>query len=261
MCTVSVIRPLTGAPSLQPGSALLRVVVNRDEQRTRPAAFPPVVVSAPGGRAVMPLDPQGGGTWVAANDAGLVFALLNGAPAAPSAAGLRPTSRGLIIPRVVESSSVEEVWARLQELDVTGCQPWRLIVASSTRLLDVEQRAGRGLRRLISLLPVRFMATSSSERSDDAGVARRRLFRDLVAPATGSAQDRFHAHQWDDDPGISVVMQRESARTVSRTVIEVCDSSLLLAYSPLPDVIDAEGVPQPAVRMIALVDRMQRGAA
>ena len=50
---------------------------NRDELLTRGAALAPSI-RLPGERRVtMPVDPDSGGTWIAASDAGLVFTLLN----------------------------------------------------------------------------------------------------------------------------------------------------------------------------------------
>jgi hypothetical protein len=60
MCTVSLIH--------LPRERALRLAVNRDELRTRAEALPPRVVRLGGRLAVMPVDPQGGGTWVGADE-------------------------------------------------------------------------------------------------------------------------------------------------------------------------------------------------
>jgi uncharacterized protein with NRDE domain len=84
MCTVSVLQ--------LPGN-VIRVACNRDEQVTRAAALPPVVRRIGGVRAMMPVDPVSGGTWVGADEAGVVMALLNYNPRDASAAAA-PRSRG-----------------------------------------------------------------------------------------------------------------------------------------------------------------------
>ncbi len=48
---------------------------NRDEQRSRPRARPPALDA--GRQAVYPVDPSGGGTWVALTRSGVSFCLLN----------------------------------------------------------------------------------------------------------------------------------------------------------------------------------------
>ena len=75
MCTVTALPAALLASASD--SLLLRVVCNRDEHLTRAPALPPTVWAAGARRALMPIDPSSGGTWIAANDAGLVFAVLN----------------------------------------------------------------------------------------------------------------------------------------------------------------------------------------
>ena len=65
MCTVTLL----------PLGDHLRVMTNRDELHTRPSAHPPFITRAGAALALMPVDPQGGGTWIAGTSAGLVFAI------------------------------------------------------------------------------------------------------------------------------------------------------------------------------------------
>jgi uncharacterized protein with NRDE domain len=235
MCTVSLIRPLVGStvdwPSGDP--LILRMVVNRDELSSRAAARPPLVVRTAAGRAVMPIDPQGGGTWAAATDTGLVFALLNGTPRASQPGSVEPLSRGLVIPRLLECPSIDDVLERVQCLSLGRYLPWRLIVGDGSQVLDLELRSGGKLRHLKSFQPVRLMATSSSTRHAEASERRRHAFREVVAPVDERTQDRFHASVFDDDPAISVLMQRPDARTVSRTTVEVRAGGVTMHYEPL----------------------------
>jgi hypothetical protein len=81
----------------------MRMVCNRDESRSRPAALPPQVREFGKQRAILPIDPVSGGTWIAASSAGLAMTLLNSypAPAGPLAPGATEElleSRGTIIP-------------------------------------------------------------------------------------------------------------------------------------------------------------------
>jgi hypothetical protein len=97
MCTVSILR----APWADAGAddgPLWRVVCNRDEQRTRRPAVAPLAGGCAARQFVYPLDPDGGGTWIAATSAGLVFTLLNETEAEGASMPARPVSRGLIIP-------------------------------------------------------------------------------------------------------------------------------------------------------------------
>jgi hypothetical protein len=61
MCTVSWCHSPHG----------LDLLFSRDESLERPMAEPPVVDRYEGLSTVMPIDPLGGGTWIAANDRGM----------------------------------------------------------------------------------------------------------------------------------------------------------------------------------------------
>jgi hypothetical protein len=266
MCTVSVIRP--EADRLRAGAfepTLLRVVVNRDERDSRPAAWPVRIAESGGVRAMLPVDPAGDGTWVAASDAGLVFALLNGPdanvgrvfrPGGASDAGraLRPgsmnrfdpgsiehvdagpnprLSRGQIIRSLIGCADIDEVMSRLRSLDLDAFRPWRLVVAGEGVLL--RARPGRrGVRLSTSLLPSRFMTSVSSLDPARAWRLRRDAFRLLVTQPDAAAQDAFHEHRWPADPELSVRMTRCDSRTVSRTVVEVTASEVRMSYALLP---------------------------
>src|SRR5438876_9883074 len=66
MCTVSFL----------PNKHGFYLAMNRDEKFTRSTALPPAIVDLADRRAIFPCEPQGG-TWIAANDAGVCLALIN----------------------------------------------------------------------------------------------------------------------------------------------------------------------------------------
>lgn len=218
MCTVSVIT--------LPGGGL-RLVTNRDESRGRPVSEPPVWRDLPGGRrGVWPIDPLGGGTWVGADDMGLVLTVLNSNPdPAPDLSGLKLRSRGLLIPMLLEGATdgarLGGIAAMLERIDLSAFAPFRLVGAAcgSRGLLDVvwdRQRLDVGVSRE---LPACFASSGLGDR-----VVRERLplFEQMVASRPSpNAQDRFHAHYWPDRLHQSVWMSRPEARTVSISVVEV----------------------------------------
>lgn len=71
MCTVSII------PVDDSEAARVRLACNRDESRLRPPALPPQTRRFGRHLAILPVDPVSGGTWVAANEQGLVMTLMN----------------------------------------------------------------------------------------------------------------------------------------------------------------------------------------
>jgi hypothetical protein len=237
MCTVTLV------PSL--GRQTLRLVMNRDEQRLRPQAWPPQFAEVDGLRVVWPVDPVGKGTWVAASQAGLLFALINlhTGPQARGVPGDRnpARSRAQVIPALAGAVGLEDAGARWQQLDLTWFAPFRLIVATGGRAAlmtwDGEARAMTFVD-----LDAPLMLTSSS--LADAFVERSRhdLFRSFMDSAVEpwQAQDRFHQHAWPHRRNASVLMSRIDACTVSRTALRLSEDCAEVAYYPI-----VEGWPGP----------------
>lgn len=221
MCTVSVI-PIGRVPGG------FRLAINRDELVNRPRAEPPAVVETwTGRRALRPIDTQSGGTWVAANDAGLVLALLNRNVGGPPA--MRRLSRGLIIPALVGLERAAEAIERLGGMDLSEFAEFRLVAADADWVLAaVWDGAGLSVERG-PLAPVCF---ASSGLGDERVRPRVELFREMVSSrgATPSVQDEFHRHRWADRPEVSVMMERPGARTVSMTVVESDGAGVEMRY-------------------------------
>lgn len=233
MCTVSII-PLVGE------AAGYRLVTNRDEQRTRASAEPPAWRTFNGTRAIAPLDPAGGGTWVATSERGLTLCILNGnlrpAPAPPE----RARSRGEIIPALIGEGSVDAAMEALARMDLSVYPPFRLLgvepgdgpIVSDAFWDRRELRRRSGMRA-----PACFV---SSGLGDELVLPRLPLFDAMVGrEGTAAAQDAFHRHVWPERPEISVCMSRAEARTVSVTTIEVRRSGTAarveVGYEPVPN--------------------------
>ena len=216
------------------------LAVNRDEQRLRPVARPPVTCPIGGVQATFPIDPVGDGTWVAANDAGLVLALLNRHPPveldAAESAVCAPTkrSRGAIIPRLVGAVRLAAVQEALSCLDPTEYKPFQLVGVYGRRVL-VAKSDRRDIRVTTDVLREPLLFTSSSLGDHDARRVRKPLFDSLIRrgrdPLTG--QQQFHDHEWPGCPSFSVRMQRPDARTVSRSVIRVHKRRVTFSYEAL----------------------------
>lgn len=176
-----------------------------------------------------PTDAAAGGTWIAASEDGILLSLLNYNPApavgptacSPASKGL--VSRGLIIPELIRFRSVAKIAAALGAMELSDFAAFRLVAAE---LFRGEPRATefRWDRRALERFdhepgPVCF---ASSGLGDERVLPRLQLFEQMMGGGpTPAAQDRFHAHQWPDQPEISVMMSREDARTVSVTRVEV----------------------------------------
>ena len=253
MCTLSVLRqPL---PSGDDEAPLWRVKFNRDERRTRPPALPPVQHIYEEHVAVHPIDPQGGGTWVAVSSAGLVFALLNGYSEsdAPSEADGRvnpatsATSRGLIIPTLLSADTLALAATRARALDPTAFLSFRLVIVSDEGACEIVHGAhgGHGHGRQLEIRDVEegdaWMRSSSSVRPGVVLPHRRALFdHEVAASRLAVVQDRFHLTRHADDSALGVLMERDDARTMSVTTVEVFAAHARMTYRALePDATPA----------------------
>lgn len=233
MCTVTVLpRSRLTAPRAVADPPLLRVACNRDERLTRCAAVPPSIRTLAGRRVVMPVDPDSGGTWIAASDAGLVFALLNANPGAHP--GTRPDcglSRGGLIPSLLGAFTVSEALGLVLDSRVDRYRPFRLLVMDPYQLVECWLDAGR-VRHRRAYLHGALLRTSSSLGDAVVEAPRRALFRQFFKrPANAvAAQDAFHDHEWPGREALSVRMRRDGACTVSHSVVELSSGFATMTY-------------------------------
>ena len=226
MCTVSVVPTRDG----------FRLACNRDERRSRPAALGPRVHWSGARRALWPVDPLSGGTWIGVNDAGLAMVLLNRHPR--NIPVWTPThSRGVLIPRLIGAAHLETLVERARaELGSAdgGAQfePFTLVMIQQHDVATIDYCAGAmAIARHRLGRPLLF--TSSSLGDDMVDRPRRRLFGALVGSSRCplAAQARFHRHRWPDRPHISVRMARADAATVSHTTVDVSGDGIAIDYS------------------------------
>ncbi|MDH4063084.1 MAG: NRDE family protein [Acidobacteriota bacterium] len=223
MCTVSVVAT--------PDRSLVRLLVNRDERRLRPMAQPLLLHRTVTGTALWPIDPVSGGSWIAANDAGLALALLN-------MNGRRPArgapSRGAIVPRLAACRSLDEAVAHWRSFDTTGFVPFRLVVVERGAVAVFES----GVPDPVCLPQARCHVFSSSSLGDDlVDGPRRALLEELLGhePDAWVAQTRFHQHAWPDRRHLSVMMSRVDACTASITELVLSSEDCVMTYRPVVD--------------------------
>ena len=226
MCTVTVV-PYGGG---------FRVMCNRDERRTRPAALPPRIQRVGTRVAAFPLDPLGGGTWIGVNDAGLVLTLLNRQRVLPSVRRIaRPRSRGFLVRMLLDQGSSAAAVQALSRFDVTEFDPFSLVAIDASHV-RVANSDGVDLGFANAPLAAPMLFTSSSLGDALVEAPRQRLFERMVVRQRRGwleAQARFHRHQWRARPEISVRMARVDALTVSETVVDVSAEGHRLAYESL----------------------------
>ena len=215
MCTVSIVPRHEG----------FRLVCNRDELDTRPAAAPPARHEIPPRVATFPTDSMSGGTWIGVNDKGLAMTILNRTDTA-GARRTAPRSRGLIVPSLLVYDRARAAVAATASLDPSAYEPFHLVVTDGTEAGLVSSDGHEASTRWFPLVqPVLFTSSGLGDALVEG--PRRRLFERLVLGAEDSwldGQSRFHRHRWPGQPELSVWMERPDARTVSRSVIDVASN-------------------------------------
>jgi hypothetical protein len=227
MCTLTVV-PLP--------DRRVRIAFNRDERPTRPPALPPARHTFGRRQAVLPTDPQSGGTWLAVNDAGLFLAVLNVTPETPLATAGRRHSRGTVIPALLGCDTPANSLTELDRaFDYRDFAPFRLVLVGHGVAADVRWDGHQPMvmTRLLGGTPLLFTSSGLGDHLVEG--IRRELFDQLfAAPPDGweAAQDEFHRHRWPDRPHLSVNMERPTARTVSFAVIDLTDTTAAVWYHP-----------------------------
>lgn len=225
MCTVTIVPVSRGA----------RLACNRDELRTRPAALPPLEHALQSRRAVWPVDPVSGGTWIAVNDAGLATTILNVNPEPADAllhTGKR--SRGLLIPALMTCGTLAEARQFCSSIGARDYPPFRLVLLHGLHVAHYVSD-GVTLRSEGDAVADRPLLFTSSGLGDALVEGpRRALFERVFAPGDEweRVQDAYHRHSWPERRHVSVCMEREAARTVSHTVIELLPRELRMTYTP-----------------------------
>lgn len=195
------------------------VFFNRDEKRNRPKATLPVLDTAT--HAIYPVDPQGGGTWIALTRDGSTLCLLNNYQAqANSPGGSTPTSRGQLIKSLLKTRIVG-LQDAIEQLSPARFSPFTCCYFSSAN--------GRHNQHPEI---VNWDGQTLSEDAADDGIlissgvdfhtvqqARRESLQSY--PKTPAGLLKFHSSHHPEPSAYSVCMHRPDAQTHSLSHIQV----------------------------------------
>jgi hypothetical protein len=214
MCTVSWLRE---------GNCGYKLFCNRDEKRTRKAAFAPQLQTARGTRFIAPLDAECGGSWIGVNEHGVSVCLLNRYD--PAARGR--ISRGMLVLDLLGSRCAAEAVESAAERDLCEFSPFTVAVlepAAPTALCVWDGTVPQIFLDADALMPL----VSSSRDQQGVEQARKRAFQQA------ESLERFHREHLDGPSAYSPCMHRDDAESVSFSRVKVSPSEITLAYSPGP---------------------------
>lgn len=248
MCTATIVQPAADSPRPDgtegDGAWLLRVVFNRDEGRRRAEGLPPEVRTFDGVPCVMPVDPVSDGTWIAVNEFGLTFFLLNYYPRRAAQVGRSPSvrelenrpSRGTIIPRVAHARSLDESLSVMESLTVAAFAGFRLVVVGDEGAVELAHRESHthlDVRR-DPTFPQLYVSSGLGDEVVEGPL--RALFQEMFSAGRDpiATQECYQRHSWPEAPHVSVCMRREEAMTVSQTIVDVFSHRVRMVYLPGP---------------------------
>ncbi|MBN4069061.1 NRDE family protein, partial [Beggiatoa alba] len=228
MCTVSILRDNNG----------LIVTSNRDELRTRNEAGlrqKSTVGRAETTQCIYPVDAQAQGTWVGANDYGIVASLLNMYEADYQADPALTKSRGLIIPRLLEFRRLRDVREWLtQSLEPRFYNAFVLLVMDKNDLYRYRWDGLSLNEECVQFLHC-FLESSSSVDLTATIMYRKNLFKDWQITdnhAHDRAQSilRFHCKRNENNASKSICMAREKSHTKSVSQIKINNNHVYFRY-------------------------------
>ena len=233
-CSIISVRQLMCTISFVPKPRGFYLAMNRDEKFTRSTALPPAIVDlADRRRAIFPREPEGG-TWIAANDAGVCLALVNWhrierQPVRSIA------SRGQVVKALAAKSSNEEIAAGLTALPLHRLRPFRLIaiIPSEQRVTEWRWDRDRLVARKHAWKSRHWFSSGFDEPKAERERARvcKAALKHKFAGRLGWLRRLHRSHLPERGP-FSICMHRSDAATVSYTELAVSGQRATMRYKP-----------------------------
>lgn len=190
----------------------LEVFFNRDELKTRSRALPPREHQTPDGtRYLSPIDPDAGGTWMLANEHGLVICLLNRwhitSTLNPNASP--PKSRGQLVSSLAATRKLTSLINDLPKLS-ESTKPFDLFAFHHNQMV-AHSWDGQTLTASSPKMP----STSSSYQFEKVKAAREKSF------ALQPSLEQYQCSQNEEPSAFTVRMNRPDAQTWSRSHLTI----------------------------------------
>lgn len=221
MCTLSFL----------PENGGFHLLMNRDEQRSRPQALPPRLHHSRKMRSIYPSE-QGGGTWIGVNNAGICAALINWY-SKPRLTDRPAFSRGLLIPTLLAARNGEEASFLLRSLPLDKLAPFRLFLFDA-REQGITSLSSDGISFEERKLPWERSHWFSSGYDEPAAM---RIRGELAVNASGESDAgtlawlrRLHRSHDPEEGPFSICMHREDACSVSMTEVTLVNEKAELTY-------------------------------
>jgi hypothetical protein len=207
---------------------------NRDESTAREPAVFPAFRQSESGTLLMPLDPQGGGTWILAAENGEAACLLNGAFVNHQRKPPYRKSRGRVI---VESFDYPCVDDFLKKYNFDHIEPFTLIklaYASGKRMLHEIRWDGHQLKQSLADCNRPHIWSSVTLYDEQMRAKREQWFEEWLRSGkefTAQNIQDFYLHGGEGDPTVDFKMTRSGClQTISLSCMRVNRTHAYLEY-------------------------------
>lgn len=205
----------------------------RDESTQRSKALPPGLRQWGQGTLLCPIDTQAGGTWIAATEHGESAVIFNGAFSRHEKKVYYPTSRGIVLTRLLGEKPLMEKW---ENENLEAIEPFSLIHAAAgslyrfswdgtTKYKTVLEPGRPHLWSSVTLYPPLVRHEREREfrnwvKRNGTGITSNHLLDFLLQAMPGDPENRF-------------IMQRGKTETVSITLLRQPGNAATMYYADL----------------------------
>lgn len=235
----------------------ISIAFNRDESVNRAKAEIPKVFNDGKANFLMPRDPAGNGSWLAVNEYGFVFFLLNDYQGQLKSSAQELISRGLLIRGLASCCSLLEVTQFVASIELSKSQPFYLGMISQEKqscwhydgikkelqsevLPEQIYSSGHGEAEKIIQLRKQYVSALTIETDDDL-IALHKSHQPLpnlcvnnsINSLINSQDTKFNLEERALDVGdlrYPICMHREDAKTQSLTHIVLTDDKVEMKY-------------------------------
>lgn len=223
MCTVSYI----------PANGSVFLTSNRDEKKWRSVAIHPEFYSCQSGKLVFPKDPDAGGSWIGAHEAGHAIVFLNGARQRHEKKPPYRLSRGLVLLNLLDDLSPV---SKFESISLENIEPFTAVIFDGQHLFQGRwDGVKKELIELDSSQP--HIWSSCTLYTDEIIEKRSSWFDEWIQKHPQPAEEEilhFHLFTGDGDNRNDLRMNRDGNEfTVSVTSMEITAEKVNMKYHDL----------------------------
>lgn len=207
------------------------LAMNRDEKLSRVAGLPPSKKIISGRTVLAPSEP-GSGTWIALNDTGVTFALINWYSITARVKG-EAISRGNVVNATSAAAAPEIADLALRQLQFQRINPFRLIglFPSTQEIFEWQWNLKKLVRRKHRWKAQQWISSGFDEPT--AQRVRSETYRRALKQKSAGSLDwlrRLHRSHSPQAGPFSTCMHRADAATVSYTEVAVAPNRSTMRY-------------------------------